>query len=238
MRYNSDIFFSKEEKKKIETAIKEAESGTSGEIVAMVVERSDSYRDIDVLGAMIISSLISLYPSELVFAHSEEFLSRIIPSLSWSSSIPDGSRFFTGLFAFILLTIILHVPFRWLISQLEQVKRHFIPVKRRDAEVKERTMRAFYDHNLDNTRDATGVLFLVSLLERRVQVLADHGIYRKITQEKLDSFASGIARGMKEGKGADALSSAIREAGKELSIHFPRKSDDTNELSDRVVTER
>lgn len=237
MRYNSETFFSADEKKIIEAAIKESEAGTSGEIVAMVVERSDSYRDIDVFISMIIASLISIYPAELAFARAENFLAKIIPAFSWASSIPDEARFFTGLSVFVIATVILHIPFRALISRMEQFKSWFIPLKRKETEVRERALKAFHDNRLGETRDATGVLFLVSLLERRVQVLADHGIYKKITQEKLDSFASGIAKGMKEGKGAEALASAINEAGKELSLHFPRKKDDTNELSDRVVTE-
>lgn len=238
MRYNSETYFNSDEKKRIEVSIKEAESKTSGEIVAMVVERSDSYRDIDVFISMVIASLISLYPAEIAYALSGSFLPKLIPAFSWSSDIPDGARFFTGLFAFVLATIILHIPFRAFISRMEQVKTWFIPVRRKEIEVKERALKAFHDNHLGETRDATGVLFLVSLLERRVQVLADHGIYKKITQDKLDTFASGIAKGMKEGKGADALCSAISEAGKELALHFPGKSDDTNELSDRIVTER
>ncbi len=238
MRYNSSTYFNDEDKKKVESAIREAESGTSGEIVAMVVERSDSYRDVDVIISMIIASLISLYPAEVAFRVSADLLPKLLPAFSWSSAIPDGARFFTGLFAFILGTIILHIPFRAIISRMESLKGRFIPARRKDAEVSERAMKAFYDRNLNATRDATGVLFLVSLLERRVHVLADHGIYRKVTQQKLDSFAAGIANGMKEGRGADALSAAIREAGTELAKHFPRKSDDTNELSDSLVTER
>ena len=238
MRYNSEKFFTEDEKRMVETAIKESEAKTSGEIVAMVVERSDSYRDVDVMVGMIIASFLSLYPAELVFAASDKILAHIIPSFRWSSSIPGGAKFFAGLLTFIVLTIILHIPFRALISRMEHLKRIFIPVKRRDAEVRERALRAFYDNKLDETRDATGVLFMISLLERRIQVLADHGIYRKITQEKLDSYVAGIGKGIAEGKGAEALSNAIREAGKELALHFPKKSDDKNELPDRLVAEK
>lgn len=238
MRYSSEKFFTEEEKSMVETAIKESEAKTSGEIVAMVVERSDSYRDVDVMVGMIIASILALYPSELVFANSDRILARIIPAFSWSSVIPDGAKFFAGLFTFIILTIILHIPFRGLISWMEPVKRLFIPVKRRDIEVRERALRAFYDNGLDETRDATGVLFLISLLERKIQILADHGIYKKITHEKLESYVAGIGKGLAGGKGAEALCGAIREAGKELALHFPRKSDDSNELSDRMVTEK
>lgn len=238
MRYSSENFFTEEEKSMIEAAIKESEEKTSGEIVAMVVERSDSYRDVDVMVGMIIASILSLYPAEIVFANADMILSKVIPMFSWSSSIPGGAKFFAGLFTFIILTIALHIPFRGLVSRLEPVKRLFIPVRRRDTEVRERALRAFHDNRLGETRDATGVLFLISLLERRIQILADHGIYKKITHEKLDSYVAGIGKGLAGGKGAEALCGAIREAGKELALHFPRRSDDSNELSDSIRTEK
>lgn len=238
MRYSSENFFTEEEKSMIEAAIKESEEKTSGEIVAMVVERSDSYRDVDVMVGMIIASILSLYPAEIVFANADMILSKVIPMFSWSSSIPGGAKFFAGLFTFIILTIALHIPFRGLVSRLEPVKRLFIPVRRRETEVRERALRAFHDNRLGETRDATGVLFLISLLERRIQILADHGIYKKITHEKLDSYVAGIGKGLAGGKGAEALCGAIREAGKELALHFPRRSDDSNELSDSIRTEK
>ena len=107
-----------------------------------------------------------------------------------------------------------------------------------DAEVRERALRGFHEHGLANTKDATGVLFLISILERRVHVLADHGIYTKIKQETLDKYADSIGKGIASGKGSEALCNAIKDAGKELEKHFPRKEDDKNELSDRIVTEK
>jgi putative membrane protein len=238
MNTKSDAFFTDSEKKSIEAAIKEAESRTSGEIVTMVVEQSDSYRDINVLAGIIISAMISMFPAEIVFANSELLLRKFIPSMSWFNQIPDGVRFFAGMSVFIALTIILYFPVKFIFSKFPSLRRTILSIKRMDEEVRERALKGFHEHGLGNTKDATGVLFLLSVFERRVHVLADHGIYTKINQETLDKYATSIGRGIADGKGAEALCGAIKDAGKELEKHFPRKSDDRNELSNRIVTER
>lgn len=238
MKNKSDNFFTEKEQAAVEAAIKKAESGTSGELVAMVVEKSSSYRDTDVLAGILFSALLAVYPAELAYIGSDSILRKILPSMNWLEHVPDGARFITGLSAFILITLLLYIPLKLLFAKFPGIKKHMLPVRRMEFEVRERAIRAFHEHGLSNTRDATGVLFLISILERKVYVLADRGIYTKITQETLDKFAASIAKGIASGKGGEALCQAIGEAGAILGKHFPRKSDDTNELSDRMVFEK
>jgi putative membrane protein len=103
--------------------------------------------------------------------------------------------------------------------------------------VRQRAVRAFYEKGLYKTRMNTGVLFFISLLEHKVWVLADKGIYEKIDQETLNGFARAVSLGIKEGRACDALCKAIRDAGEVLSKHFPLTHGDTNELTDTVITE-
>lgn len=228
-------FFNDDEKKRIEAAIASAESGTSGEIVAMVVESSDHYRDVDVFVSMLLSACIAVIPAEAVYLNAEKILTGIVPVLGWVSAVPDKTRFMAGLFAFIVVTLVLYMPVRFLFGRIPALRRFFIPVSRRDAEVREKALSEFRDQGLDRTRDATGILFLLSVFERRVYVLADHGIYEKIKQESLDTYADVVSKGMAAGKGADALCGAIKSVGVELARFFPRKADDVNELPDRVL---
>ena len=98
-----------------------------------------------------------------------------------------------------------------------------------------RAEQAFFEKGLYKTKKNTGVLFFLSLLERKVWVLADKGIYEKMDQETLNRFANEVSRGIKEGRACEALSQAIQEIGVLLSKHFPITSDDTDELSDDVI---
>lgn len=236
MGLKSARFFSEEEKKNIEATIAEVEGRTSGEIVAMVVDRSDEYRDIDVLGSVLTAAALAIYPSGLFYTLSERILHRIMPSVSWSAGVPELPHFYFGLCCFIIFAIIFYFPLMWLIRRVPVIKRFFLNDRRKERELRERALRAFHEHRLDRTRDATGVLFLISLLERKVYVLADHGIYNKISQTALDGFATAVAEGIRSGKAGEALCSSIRAIGVDLAQHFPRKPDDSNELSNEVVS--
>lgn len=235
MNMKTESFFTDDEKKRIEAAIASAESGTSGEIVAIVAQSSDHYRDVDVFVSMLLSACIAVIPAEAVYLNAEKILTGFVPVLGWVSAVPDKTRFMAGLFAFIVVTLVLYMPVRFLIGRVPALRRLFIPVSRRDAEVREKALSEFRDQGLDRTRDATGILFLLSVFERRVYVLADHGIYEKIKQESLDTYADVVSKGMSAGKGADALCEAIKSAGAELARYFPRKADDVNELPDRLL---
>ena len=103
--------------------------------------------------------------------------------------------------------------------------------------VMQRAVGAFYEKELYKTKKNTGVLFFISLFERKVWILADKGIYVKIEQETLNRFADTVSAGIKEGNACEALCIAIIEAGELLSKYFPITSGDTDELPDEVITE-
>ncbi len=235
MKSRTAVFFSDEDKKKIEQTISDVESSTSGEIVAMVVERSDHYRDIDVIASVIISAVLSAWPAEIIYVNSDTLLRKFVFTFGWITEVPDVMRFITGLAGFVLLAIVLFVPVMFLIGRFTGLKRIFVSAGRREAQVREKALSVFRDKGLDLTKDGTGILFLVSMLERRVYVLADHGIYTMITQKKLDEYAATVSRGMAAGRAADALCEGIISAGKELALYFPRREDDVNEIPDRVI---
>ncbi len=96
---------------------------------------------------------------------------------------------------------------------------------------------AFHEKGLNRTKEHTGVLFFISLLEHKVWVLADKGIHEKIGQETLNKFASKVSSGIREGRACDALCESIKEAGDLLAAHFPMKPGDTDELPNHVITE-
>jgi putative membrane protein len=112
---------------------------------------------------------------------------------------------------------------------------HFAGPARREIAVQGRALRAFYEKGLYRTAQNTGVLFFISILERKVWVLADKGIYEKITQERLNDMAQAVSEGIRQGRAAEALATAIREAGELLREHFPIVDGDTNELPDAIM---
>lgn len=210
MKANS--FFSKEEKERISNTIKSIENRTIGEIAVMVVDKSDEYREADVLGGITFSSIISFVVT-VYFFHS---------SLWW----------------YIPLNFIVYLPLQLIFRAYPKLKIVFMNNKRKETAVMQRAIRAFYEKGLYKTRQNTGILFFISLLERKVWVLADKGIYEKIKQEKLNSFAAKVSHGIKEGCACESLCEAIIEAGNLLALYFPITPDDINELSDEILTDK
>ena len=237
MKNKSETFFSEIEKKNIENAIKEAELNTTGEIVAMVVDKSSEYSDRDFMGSIFFSAVISIIPAQIFFHYSDFILRKLIPAMGWYIEIPDATRFITGLSFFILLTMILHLPLKAIFNKTPVLKKLFVTNKRMAEKVQDKAFRGFYMHGLNKTKDGTGVLFFISVFEKRVHILADHGIYSKIKQETLDKYAESISKGIASGNGGEALCKSIKAAGQELADYFPIQKDNVNELPDEVIVE-
>jgi putative membrane protein len=211
----ADKFFTAEEKERLKATTRDVESRTTGEIVVMVVDRSDHYIEAEVLGGVLLGSLLSLILT-LLFFHSSV----------WS---------------YVPLSFLFFFPCRLLFKRVETLKRLFIGIRRKEGAVRQRAERVFFEKGLYKTKKNTGVLIFLSLLERKIWVLADKGIYEKMDQETLDRYANGVSRGIREGRAYEALSQAIQGIGVLLSQHFPITSpitsDDTDELPDDVMTE-
>jgi putative membrane protein len=207
----ADTFFNDEEKKQIHQQIKDIEKHTGGEVAVMVVDRSDSYPEAEVMGGILLGSFLSLVISTLFF---------------------DASLWF-----FIPFSFLFHFPSRLVFRTFPVLKAAFIGATRMESAVMQRAVRAFYEKELYKTKYGTGVLFFLSLFERKVWVLADQGICEKIDQETLNRFAMNVSQGVKDGRACDALCESVREAGKLLAEHFPVTPGDIDELSDEVMTE-
>jgi len=204
-------FFSEEEKEKIKATTQGVESRTIGEIMVMVVESSDPYVEAELLGGVLLGSLLSFVLTVLFF-HS-------------------------SIWSFVPMSFIFFFPSQWLVRKVIPLKALFISRERKADAVGRRAISAFYEHGLYKTRKNTGVLFLLSLLERKVWVLADKGIHEKIGQESLNQVATVVSQGIREGRPCEALCGAIQEIGESLSRHFPVTPGDTNELPEDVITD-
>jgi putative membrane protein len=210
MRHNVDTFFSKEERERIKETTRAVECCTVGEVVVMVVDRSDDYPDGQVIGGVAGGSLLSLAVTVLFF---------------------NASLWF-----FIPLAFVFFFPFKALFKRFHHLRTAFLGAKRREHAVIRRAIGVFHEKGLNRTKEQTGVLFFISLLEHKVWVLADKGIHQKIGQETLNSFAANVSKGIAEGRTCDALCETIKEAGDLLAKHFPKTKDDKDELPDDVMT--
>lgn len=205
----SENLFSQAELKRIEAAVASAESATIGEIVVMLVDNSDNYAEAEAIGGFVVASFISLLITIAFFAGS--------------------------LWEYVPLSFILFFPARMIFSKIPQLKRAFIGASHKEKAVRERALAAFYEKGLYETKDNTGVLFFLSIFERKVWVLADKGICLKIDQSTLNSYAQAVSQGVREGRACEAVCEAVGRMGKLLAEHFPLKPGDINELGNEVI---
>jgi len=110
-------------------------------------------------------------------------------------------------------------------------KRSFLQKKKT---LRELAVNEFYRLGIAKTRDSTGILFFLVLEERQFYILADKGINEKVSPDTWDQIKDKMQERFLNGEFCKGILFGIEEAGKILSAHFPVKTDDTNELSNRV----
>jgi putative membrane protein len=204
-------FFSNEDMKAIETAVHAAEEGTCGEVVPVVVESSSSY---DWLAYR--TALLGLLVGSACAAYFHFFHPFVFEF--WATFLFQGLGVVSG----------------WLLSRTRWGVRVLLDERLMAEEVREAAQAAFLRHGLVDTRDRTGVLVFVSLLERRVQILADRGIHEKVGEVYWQSEVDKIAAGLGAGHPVEVLVESIRGIGATLRAHFPIKPDDKDELPNQL----
>lgn len=203
------------DRERITRAIHAAETLTSGEIVCLVAPSSHPYPMADVLGGAACAGPLAVA------------LTIWVGGRLWLGAY--DMWLFMGFFA--LLFFIFHA----LVARTPVLKRWFIASRDAEAEVEEAAVKAFFQNGLYRTRDATGILIYISVLERKVWILADRGIHTKVAAGQWDALVKRIVKGIHDGQAAAAICEAVARVGDLLRDHFPRKPDDTDELPNLMV---
>lgn len=235
MKIKASELFSPEEKECIANSINKAESETSGEIAIMVLDSSDSYSEAETFGAFVLSGLFSLI-LELIISYS------IGSGPGWGnggSGFPHGfladATKSASIWTYIPMVFLFYFVFKFMLSKAPEIKILFMSRRRIEEAVRERALMAFYEKGLYKTRDETGILIFISLLEHKVWILGDRGINAKIEPDFWGKIAAEFSAGIGKNECGKAACQAISKCGEELARHFPIKKDDTNELPDEVI---
>jgi uncharacterized membrane protein len=105
----------------------------------------------------------------------------------------------------------------------------------RNSDIKSLAEKEFYRLNMHQTRDKTGILLFFLLGERQFYILADKGINEKVEQNVWENVSDKIQQSFKNGYFSQGIILGIEEVGNILEEYFPIKSDDKNELTNKVV---
>ena len=105
----------------------------------------------------------------------------------------------------------------------------------RNSNIKALAEKEFYRLNMHQTRDKTGILIFFLLSERQFYILADQGINTKVNQQVWEEVSDEIQNNFRNGYFSKGIISGIEKIGNILTQHFPIKSDDKNELTNKIV---
>lgn len=208
--------FSDADREAIRQAVQGAEGSTSGEIVPFITRRSSRYsaaawRAAATLGA--IGALIAWAARSL--------------QGDWHASWVDQPAFLHTVSG--LMAVLGFALGRWHPASV----RWFAGRSTMDVAIHRRAMQAFVEEEVFNTRDRTGILLFVSLLEHRIEVLGDSGINAQVTADDWVEVVALIRGGIRRGQPSDGMVAAIGRCGallREKGVHI--QPGDTNELSD------
>lgn len=212
---------SRDDEAAIERAIAAAEARTSGELVVLVVPRSDDYASSRALvagfGAVVMVTTVDwAWPWILQVLPELEGLLPLDP-LAWLLPLQAAV-------AAVLWAVGGLVPARWLASD-----------ERRAEAVSRRAKQEFFDRRISHTRDRSGVLLFVSEQERSLVILADRGVDEALGARMWQGWAADVIEGMRKRRGGQALCDVIEKIGDALAERFGPPTHDVNELPNAVA---
>ncbi len=202
---------------RVEAAVQAAEQGTRAEIVPMVVARSGVYRETQhraglILALLVLALLLSIETAWLPWGwHAANAVWLLIATmLAYGMGIWSGTR---------------PVIIRLLTSR-----------ERMQQKVQLRAELAFTQHGIAHTREQTGLLVMISLLERQVYVQADDALAELVPSSQWQEVVDVIIERMKAGDLVEGLCRGIEASGVILARACPtRQGDNPNELSNEVI---
>lgn len=199
------------DKEEIKVLIDEAETNSTSELVPMIVKTSDVYPAAHFRAAIIVSFLFSLglYMSPFHIINPIWFLWIQIPGLLLGYALGN-------------------IPF---------FTRLLITKKEIEYEVTQRAIEAFFEHGLHTTENHNGVLIFISLLERKIKIITDVNVKKKIDQKIWDDIIVDFTDKVHEGKFVDALKHSISAASSVLERNFPAEAGRKNELKNELIIE-
>lgn len=211
----------------ITAAVAEAESATSGEIVTVLADTSDGYTDVALLwaagAAFTAMSAFAAFP--------EPFLA------AWDASFAGwGHEWTTGQIATMVIALgLLKFLAVMLVQQWQPLKYALIPGPTKTIRVHNQAVRQFKVGAKARTTGRTGVLIYLSMREHRAEIVADESIAAKVSAEVWGEAMGDMLSHIRKGALAEGLAAGIRDVGFVLAQHFPRGSEDANELPDRLI---
>jgi putative membrane protein len=185
--------------------VREIEKQTNAELVIIVRARSSSYRHVDYLCGAVLAylGLLFLIFSPWVFSH-------------YWVAIDVAFLFALGFF---------------ISSRSNALRRLLTTKEERARNVRSSAAAMFYEAGIANTKAEMGVLIYLSLMERRLELLADRGVLGGAPPLEWNECVFDLQQAGRRPH-PETFLKAFRAFGTMLAKHIPATEDNPNELGD------
>lgn len=201
---------SEPECKRIESAIAELEQRTAAEVVVAVVGRSTE--------TVVERSLVA-------------FAVALMAGLAWLQALPRFDARYS-------LCVELVVGFAaFALGGLRPVERLLVSRRAVRRQVEEHAFSLFARHGLNRTRAQTGVLLLISELERHVVILGDKAIDARLGQAGWQAHIEHLVAAIRRGEALTGILEVLERLGVVLAEVAPAGEQNDDELPNTVIQE-
>jgi putative membrane protein len=209
---DSHRLFSAADEEAIRAAVADAERRSAGEVVPWIVASCDPYPEAAWRGA-VLGALLGMAAGAV--AH-------------WLAGVWGGALLWFALPA------LAGGAAGLVFGSLAAGKRLLVEREVMSHRVHLAADSAFLHGEVFATRERTGILVFLALLERQVVVLGDSGINARVRPEEWQHIADDIVAGVRRSRPAAALAAGIEACGALLAERgVPQHEEDVNELPDR-----
>lgn len=212
--------------RRVSEAVLAAEGGTSGEIVTIVADKSDSYHDAALHYAVLLMLLVPVLAA--AWPAFPERLAGLVAS-DWGGTTTRD--LLLGIFVGQVVTFLL---VRLLLAWMP-LRFALVPKATRRRRVRRRALELFRVGAEARTVGRTGILVYLSMGEHMAEIVADEAIHSRVAPEQWGEAMAALVAEVRHGRLAEGMVAAVGHVGTLLAQHLPRQATDQNELPDRLI---
>ena len=200
--------FSSSFRENLSQRVTQLESHSSVELVVVILDQSGSYADIDHLwgfGAAMAGLTVMIH-TPLEFP-------------------PD---------LVVLLTVAIYTVGLAVSHKFHAIRRLLATRARRQTQVLDQARICFVSEGVADTRERSGILLLISGLERRAVILPDIGVEARVPRSVFNQLEHEWSESSSLQDFETRVLQGLAGLAEPLAKALPRRSDDSNELSDEI----
>ena len=211
---------------RVSAAIAAAEAKSDGEIIAIAADQSDAYHDVGLHYAVLVLFLVlaffAIWPNQL-----ELWWTRL---MGWTAE-PSMRQLLTLLLGLALFKFLAAL----FIMKWRPLRLLLTPGSTKTRRVRRRAVMLFKTGAERRTVGRTGILIYLSMAEHRAEIVGDEAITAVTTPETWGEAMAALIKDVKEGRPGDGIVAAVGLIGDVLAEHFPKSSEDSNEIPDKLI---